>query len=148
MGKITSIFIGGRTCLTIDPDRVEAVRLEDTGEPGSGPFSPLCRPLTRDEKLDVISLSLRYGSRGIPYWAFKSLILWCRKDVYPQQGRPSKPLSTVTTIWPCTKRKRHWCKHPQSGHSIMLASRSKAARLALIATSLLIFLIFCLAAQS
>ena len=100
---ICSIFVDEWGCLSIDVRKVQAVKIEDMRERGCLVY----RPLTPEEKLEVITLSLRYGSRGILYWAFKSLILWWTKDVYPQQGAPSKPRSNCTRMFPFLKRRRH-----------------------------------------
>ena len=101
--SIVSIFVGEWGCLSIDTRKVQAVKIEDMRERGR----LIYRLLTRDEKLEVISLSLRYCSRGILYWAFKSLILWWTKDLYPQQGGPEKPSSYFTRMFPFFKRRRH-----------------------------------------
>ena len=100
---ICATFIGEWDCLYIDVKKVQAVKIEDMHERDSLVY----RPLTQDEKLEVISLSLRYGSRGILYWAFKALILWWTKEVYPQQGGPESPPSNFTRMFPFFKPSRH-----------------------------------------
>ena len=88
-----STFVDDWTLLTIDTDKVRAVSLHDFRVPEGATPKPVYRPLTEIEKTEVISMSLRYGSRGILYWAFKALTLWLTKDMYPQQGGPSSPRS-------------------------------------------------------
>lgn len=100
---ICATFVGEWECLSVDVEKVQAVKIEDMRKRGN----LIYRPLTQEEKLEAISLSLRYGSRGILYWAFKSLILWWTKDLYPQQGGPEKPSSNFTRMFPSLKLRRH-----------------------------------------
>ena len=122
--KTCGTFVDDWTLLTIDADEVRAVSLEDMHERGV----LLYRPLTKAEKMEVICMSLRYGYKGILYWAFKALTLWFTKEVYPQQGKPSSPRSKETRTSPPERCMWHWCRPSQSGQGITLASRSKALR--------------------
>lgn len=123
-----STFVDDWTLLTIDTDKVRAVSLHDFRVPEGATPKPVYRPLTEIEKMEVISMSLRYGSRGILYWAFKALTLWFTKDMYPQQGKPSNSRSKETRTSPPERCMWHWCRPPQSGQGITLVSRSKALR--------------------
>ena len=98
-----STFVDDWTLLTIDTNKVQAVSLEDMHERDA----LIYRPLTEIEKMEVISASLRYGHKGILYWAFKALALWFTKEVYPQQGGPSSSRSKETRTSPQEKRMRH-----------------------------------------
>lgn len=57
-------FVDDWTCLTIDTEKVRAESLEDFKVPKGQNPRPVYRPLTKIEKLEIISSSLRYGSRG------------------------------------------------------------------------------------
>lgn len=83
------------TCLTIDVRKVRPVSLEYYGADVKKPQS-LYRPLTRDEKKEVIYLSLRHctGFGQVLRWAFKSLILWLKNKVYTEQAETSVCAST------------------------------------------------------
>lgn len=105
--KGIATFVDDWTCLTIDTEKVRAESLEDFKVPKGQNPRPVYRPLTKIEKLEIISSSLRYGSRGILYWAFRSLTLWFTKDVYPQQGRPRGSRLNDTTMSPPVNRSRH-----------------------------------------
>ena len=105
--KEIATFVDDRNLLTIDTEKVQAVSLMDFHVPKGETPRPVYRPLTKVEKLEVICSSLRYGSSGILYWAFKALTLWLTKDIYPQQGRPSSSRSNDTTMSPDEYCKRH-----------------------------------------
>lgn len=71
---------GNAYMIEIDVDNVKPLRIHTDPEDKDKTVN---RPLTNDEKREVIWCSMRYGKSGILYRIFKSLRLWCTKNLYP-----------------------------------------------------------------
>lgn len=93
MGKanILDTMVEGDDFIQIDCDKALPVMLYTLGSK-EGDEKLLWRPVTLEEKREIVYSTLAYGRSPILYRLWRLLILSITKRLYPQQGSPKIPL--------------------------------------------------------
>ena len=85
-------MVEGDVFIRIDCDKALPVMLYTLGSK-KGHEKLLWRPVTLEEKREIVYCSLAYGRSPILYRLWRLLILSITKRLYPQQGSPKIPLT-------------------------------------------------------